>query len=105
VVDDALQEVTDVVRGADLLDSTPRQIHLQRLLGLPTPRYLHTPLLRDARGEKLSKSNGAPPLDVSDPLAALREAGAVLGLPALTAVNVPDWLAQASAAWKSQWPL
>jgi glutamyl-Q tRNA(Asp) synthetase len=105
VVDDAEQGISDVVRGEDLADNTARQIHLQRLLGLPTPRYLHTPLLRDARGEKLSKSNGAPPLDVGDPLAALREAGAVLGLPALTAVNVPDWLAQASAAWKSQWPL
>jgi glutamyl-Q tRNA(Asp) synthetase len=105
VVDDAEQGISDVVRGEDLADNTARQIHLQRLLGLPTPRYLHTPLLRDARGEKLSKSNGAPPLDVSDPLAALREAGAVLGLPALTAVSVPDWLAQASAAWKSQWPL
>jgi glutamyl-Q tRNA(Asp) synthetase len=105
VVDDAEQGISDVVRGEDLADNTARQIHLQRLLGLPTPRYLHTPLLHDAHGEKLSKSNGAPPLDVSDPLAALREAGAVLGLPALTAVSVPDWLAQASAAWKSQWPL
>lgn len=105
VVDDAEQDISDVVRGEDLADNTARQIHLQRLLGQPTPRYLHTPLLRDARGEKLSKSNGAPPLDVGDPLAALRAAGAALGLPALTAVSVPDWLAQASAAWKSQWPL
>jgi glutamyl-Q tRNA(Asp) synthetase len=105
VVDDAEQGISDVVRGEDLADNTARQIHLQRLLGLPTPRYLHTPLLRDPRGEKLSKSNGAPPLDVSDPLAALREAAVVLGLPALGAVGAPDWLAQASAAWKSQWPL
>jgi glutamyl-Q tRNA(Asp) synthetase len=105
VVDDAAQGISNVVRGEDLADNTARQIHLQRLLGLPTPRYLHTPLVCDARGEKLAKSNGAPSLDVSDPLTALRAAGAALGLPALTAVDAPDWLAQASAAWKSQWPL
>jgi len=105
VVDDAEQGVSDVVRGEDLADNTARQIHLQRLLGLPTPRYLHTPLVRDARGEKLSKSNGAPALDVSDPLAALRAAGAALGLPTLPAREAPEWLAQATAAWKSQWPL
>lgn len=105
VVDDAAQGISDVVRGEDLADNTARQIHLQRLLALPTPRYLHTPLVRDAQGEKLSKSNGAPPLDASDPLAALRAAGAALGLPDLAARSAPDWRTQASAAWKSQWPL
>ncbi|MCB2560756.1 tRNA glutamyl-Q(34) synthetase GluQRS, partial [Listeria monocytogenes] len=55
VVDDAEQGVTDVVRGADLLDATPRQIFLQRLLGVPTPRYLHVPVVRNENGEKLSK--------------------------------------------------
>jgi glutamyl-Q tRNA(Asp) synthetase len=60
VVDDAAQGVTDVVRGADLLDSTARQIHLQRLLGLPTPRYLHLPVATNAAGEKLSKQTRAP---------------------------------------------
>ena len=59
VVDDAAQGVTDVVRGADLLDSTARQIHLQRLLGLPTPAWLHVPVAVNAAGEKLSKQTGA----------------------------------------------
>jgi glutamyl-Q tRNA(Asp) synthetase len=60
VIDDAEQGMTDVVRGADLLDSTPRQIHLQRLLGLPMPRYTHFPVAVNARGEKLSKQTLAP---------------------------------------------
>ena len=62
VVDDAAQGITDVVRGADLLDSTPRQIFLQRLLGLPTPRYLHVPVAVNAQGEKLAKQTGAEPV-------------------------------------------
>lgn len=79
VVDDAEQGITDVVRGADLLDSTARQILLQRALGLPTPRYLHLPLLLDASGDKLSKSSAAQPLDPSDPLPPLRQCWALLG--------------------------
>ena len=74
VVDDAEQGITDVVRGEDLADNTPRQIALQRALGLPTPRYLHTPLVLAADGQKLSKQNGAAALDLRDPLARLREA-------------------------------
>ena len=82
VVDDAYQDVTDVVRGADLLDSTPRQILLQRALGLPTPRYLHLPLIVDAQGDKLSKSMASLPVDAAAPLPALRVAWQALGQPA-----------------------
>ncbi|MBS0570817.1 MAG: tRNA glutamyl-Q(34) synthetase GluQRS [Proteobacteria bacterium] len=79
VVDDAEQGITEVVRGADLLDSTPRQIHLQRLLGLPTPAYLHLPLVLDADGRKLSKQDRARAVDRTDPVPALRAALAFLG--------------------------
>jgi glutamyl-Q tRNA(Asp) synthetase len=86
VVDDAAQGITDIVRGADLLDSTPRQILLQRALGVPTPRYLHLPLIVDAEGGKLSKSMAALPIDDDAPLPALRAAWAALGqLPAAVA--------------------
>ena len=68
VVDDALQRVTDVVRGIDLLDSTPRQLWLQHLLGYNTPRYMHLPVVSGPGGEKLSKQTGAAPLN-------LRQAG------------------------------
>jgi glutamyl-Q tRNA(Asp) synthetase len=101
VVDDAEQGVTDVVRGEDLADNTPRQIHLQRLLGLPTPNYLHTPLVLAADGQKLSKQNGATALDLAHPLQALRQAGAALGLPASLPGTTPaEWLAAAVPAWR-----
>ena len=94
VVDDAAQGVTDVVRGADLLDSTPRQILLQRALGLPTPRYAHLPLLLDADGRKLSKSLAALPIDAGDPLPALRIAWRALGQPP----HILDGIGSASRA-------
>ena len=104
VVDDALQGVTDVVRGEDLASNTARQILLQRRLGAPTPRYLHTPLVPGADGEKLSKQNGAQPLDLGSPLTALREAGRVLGVQA-NGTAVADWLASAVAQWRTITPL
>ena len=103
VVDDADQGVTHVVRGADLLDSTARQLYLQRCLGLPEPRYLHVPLVTDATGEKLSKQTGATPLDASRPLAALRTAAHHLGLvPAggtWSATTHPAFHEEATALW------
>lgn len=81
VVDDAAQGITEVVRGADLLDSTPRQIVLQRALSLPTPAYAHLPALLGDDGQKLSKQTFATPIDRTDPMPALRQALAVLGIP------------------------
>ena len=103
VVDDGEQGITDVVRGEDLADNTPRQMRLQQLLGLPQSRYLHTPLVLGANGEKLSKQNGAQALVLDDPLAALRRAGAALGLPELPAATLADWLAAATQAWGLRW--
>ncbi len=99
VLDDAHDEVTDVVRGADLLLSTPRQIRLQRALGLPTPRYLHLPIATNAQGEKLSKQTRAAPVDAAHPEAALREALAFLGQPAPGPGRRDAILAEAVHAW------
>lgn len=99
VVDDAAQGITDVVRGEDLADNTPRQILLQRALAVRTPHYLHLPLVLGPDGHKLSKQNGARALDLRDPLAALRAAAAMLGLPPSGAVTLGDWLAEAVALW------
>jgi glutamyl-Q tRNA(Asp) synthetase len=100
VVDDAAQGVTHVVRGADLCDNTARQILLQNALGLPTPRYRHTPLVLAADGEKLSKQNGAQALDLSEPLRALNAAASHLGLPAQSG-SVAAALAQWTAYWRT----
>jgi glutamyl-Q tRNA(Asp) synthetase len=99
VVDDGEQGITHVVRGEDLADNTARQIVLQRALGLPTPRYLHTPLVLGADGHKLSKQNGAAALDGAAPLPLLQAAGQVLGLPMIEAAAPALWLAQAVPAW------
>ncbi len=100
VVDDAWQGITHIVRGADLLDNTARQIVLQQGLGLPTPRYLHTPLITLPDGRKLSKQHGAPAITPGP--AALREALTLLDMPA-TAQATADLLAHAVAAWRYRW--
>jgi glutamyl-Q tRNA(Asp) synthetase len=98
VVDDAEQGITQVVRGKDLADNTARQIQLQQALRVATPGYLHTPLVLGADGEKLSKQNGALPIDTGQPLKVLNGAAAVLGLPAHAGP-----MAHALAAWQRQW--
>ena len=102
VVDDAAQGITHVVRGEDLADNTPRQMLLQGALGVPTPSYLHTPLVRGADGEKLSKQHGAAPLDLRHPLQALNAAALVLGLPAVPAA-AGSTVAEALALWVRAW--
>lgn len=99
VVDDAAQGISEVVRGADLLDSTPRQIHLQELLGLPTPGYLHLPLVLDPSGRKLSKQEQARPVDAGDPLPALHAALAFLGQRAPAGKRVDALLREAIDAF------
>jgi glutamyl-Q tRNA(Asp) synthetase len=102
VVDDAAQDITHIVRGADLLDSTARQIWLQQCLNAPTPSYLHVPVVTNADGEKLSKQTGAQALDASRPLEALIAAAKHLGLdlrdPA--PVSLDAFQADAIDAWK-----
>lgn len=71
VVDDHAQGITEVVRGADLLDFTPAHLHLQNLLGLSTPNYMHIPIALNAAGDKLSKQTNAPPIDNASPAANL----------------------------------
>lgn len=98
VVDDAEQGITDVVRGADLLLSTPRQIHLQDLLDYPTPRYLHVPLATHG-GQKLSKQNFAPALDPARGPEALAAALAFLGQAPVARDSPGSMLAEAVRAW------
>ncbi|MDT0634303.1 tRNA glutamyl-Q(34) synthetase GluQRS [Spectribacter hydrogenoxidans] len=103
VVDDAAQGVTEVVRGADLLTSTPRQILLQQALGLPVPDYWHVPLIAHADGRKFSKSEGAAAIDPSRPVPGLLAALDRLGQspPAdLAAADVDTVLAWAKANWQ-----
>jgi glutamyl-Q tRNA(Asp) synthetase len=106
VVDDGAQGVTDIVRGADLLDSTPRQLYLQELLGLPRPRYLHVPVVTNDAGEKLSKQTGARAFDAGaqDEAALLREAllpaARFLGL-RLEADGIAQFWERAVPAWRA----
>lgn len=105
VVDDAAQDIDHVVRGADLLASTPRQIWLQRLLGLPTPHYAHLPVVVNERGEKLSKQTLAGPLDLTHPSRQLWQALDFLGQhppAALTEAPLADLWAWALAHWSAR---
>jgi glutamyl-Q tRNA(Asp) synthetase len=100
VVDDAAQDITHVVRGADLLASTPRQIWLQRRLGLATPSYLHHPVAILASGEKLSKQTGAAPLPI-DPLPTLLQVWNFLGQrePPARPASVSEFWSWAHRMW------
>ena len=102
VVDDADQGITDVVRGADLSGSTARQIYLQRLLGFKTPRYLHIPVVLAGDGRKLSKQNGARPVDCTHPIAALNAALAHLGLEPVRARTLEQFWRIAIDAWRER---
>jgi glutamyl-Q tRNA(Asp) synthetase len=94
VVDDDEQGISDVVRGADLLWSTPRQIWLQQRLGMRTPRYAHIPLVEDSHGRKLSKRDHDRPLDEGDPLPGLRAAWQHLAQP-----QPPDTIHDVADFW------
>lgn len=100
VIDDAFQKITQVVRGADLLGSTQRQIHLQQLLNLPRPEYLHVPVVLGADGKKLSKSDDAPPINIQHPEILLYQALAVLGHQAPQGLSRDDLLSWAITHWK-----
>lgn len=103
VVDDAEQGVTDVVRGADLLDSTARQIYLHERLGLPTPRYLHVPVACDASGQKLSKQTQAPAISTRGALGELQRAWVFLGqqpIDLAPAATIRDFWQRAWSTWR-----
>ena len=105
VVDDAEQEITHIVRGADLLNNTARQIHLQRVLEYATPSYLHLPLVLDEHGEKLSKQTLASAIHTDNEqqaLQELRKAARHLGLrnlPEGKVTSIAEWLLAATQAW------
>lgn len=102
VVDDADQQITHIVRGADLLDSTARQIYLQSLLNFPPPVYLHVPLLLNEVGEKFSKQNGAQAIDLSRPIDELKHAATFLGLDTQAANDRETFWEQALRSWDAR---
>ena len=101
VVDDADQGITHIVRGEDLADNTARQIGLQTALGLPLPQYLHVPLVLAEDGQKLSKQNGAKPLDLSNPLLELNAAAVRLGLNSQSTTTTT--IGESLMAWMQEW--
>ena len=104
VVDDALQGVTHIVRGADLLHSTARQIYIQSLLNISTPSYLHVPVVTNDLGEKLSKQTGAESLDLTQPVEILLTAvrGLELSLDEQRVSSVESFWQQAIPAWAAR---
>lgn len=104
VVDDAAQSITDVVRGEDLLDNTPRQLLLQQALGLPTMRYMHIPLVKDQFGEKLSKQTKAIPVSTESPIATLEELLGHFKLPKTGAGTLDEFWRLASEFWQETMP-
>lgn len=102
VVDDAAQGVTDVVRGEDLLDNTPRQIALQRALRYPTPQYLHIPLICDAVGIKLSKQTKAARVPTDTPLETLESLWLAMGYTRVGARSLDSFLRTATEIWRSR---
>lgn len=100
VVDDSEAGVTDIVRGADLLHSTARQIALYQALELPAPNYLHVPLVRNDQGEKLSKQTLAPSINTNDPLSALEAAATHLGLDIPAVRTLAEFWRLAPIAWE-----
>jgi glutamyl-Q tRNA(Asp) synthetase len=103
VVDDAEQGITEVARGADLIESTPRQMHLQNLLGLPTPDYLHLPVALSMEREKLSKQTFAAPADVARPVPLLVQVLRFLGQgppPAMAESSLDDFWCWAITNWR-----
>jgi len=108
VVDDALQDISHIVRGADLLSNTARQIYLQKILGFKTPHYRHLPLVLDEHGEKLSKQTLATQIQTQtakEALAELRKAAKHLGLSGLPDgenITISEWLLAATQAWRSE---
>lgn len=105
VVDDNDQGITHIVRGSDLLDSTPWQIYLQQCLDFPTPAYAHLPVILNIAGDKLSKQTGAKPLDKSKPIVALKQAIKCLGQtlpPRDLESSLTQWLDWAARQWKME---
>ena len=105
VVDDADAGITHIVRGADLLDSTARQIYLQRCLGVSTPAYLHVPVIVNEQGEKLSKQTGATALDTAAPLIELTQAAKHLGLHPSPASSFEAFFSDVTAQWAKRFAI